>query len=311
MKLPRLSRRARVAISAILLIALIWWTGPAQLLESVRNLRWGWLLAAIAVNYVSLLIGTANVVMLTRAVLPFVHARASAKAFLRSWAVGMIAPGKFGDLTYAHFLSSDDTNLAPGLAVGVVDKVVTFAVTAAIAVIGLALFVSTGDALWGAAFAVAATVALLVVVFSKRLRGLARTRVLGRHAAKFTGFSAHVTTLLVRKRGILALNLVLTIARLVLMGVAIVLSFRALNVEVALIDVIVIQAVGQLVSLIPITLAGLGVRQGTSIVLFERISGIPAAPVLTQSLIMTVVSYINVAIVFAVLGARRRIANAT
>lgn len=306
MSLPRLSGRVRVAISALLLAALIAWTGPAELLESVRGLQWGWLVAAIAVNYLSLVVGAFNVVILTRAVLPSVASLAIAKAFLRSWAIGMVAPGKFGDLTYAHFLSSDDTNLAPGLAVGVVDKVVTFAVTSAIAVVGLALFVSTGDALWGGAFALVATAGLLVIVFSKRLRGLARTRLLGKHAKRFTGFSTHVTTLLVRRRTVLALNIVLTVVRLVLMGIAIMLSFRALGVDVALIDVIVIQAVGQLVSLIPITLAGLGVRQGTSIVLFDRISGIPAAPVLSQSLIMAVVSYINVAIVFAVLGAERR-----
>lgn len=305
MKSLRLPTWARASFSAVLLIALIWWAGPGVLLDSLGDLLWGWLVLSILVNYVAMSVGALNVAVLTRVLLPQTRWSRTASAFLRSWAVGMIAPGKSGDLSYAHFLSGDTTNLAPGLAVAIVDKIVTFLVTSVVAIIGLGIYVGAADAAYGAAFAAAATAVALYLLLGKRPRALLGARFFTRYATRFEGFGGHVRALLLERKDVLALNIGLTILRMLVISVVIALEFRALRIDVPFMDVIVVQAVTQLVSLVPVTLSGLGVRQGTAVVLFEHISGIAAPPVVNQSLILTLMSYVNVAAIFAVLGMSR------
>lgn len=302
-----LSVPVRVAISAALLGALVWWIGPAELAAAIADLRWGWFALAFAVDVVAVLLGSLNVLVLTRAIEPSARPNHILVAYLRSWAVGMVAPGKLGDLSYAHFLAEerhaeDTTNLAPGLAVSIVDKFVTFVVTASIAVVGLALYARASDALLGGLGAVVLVALALVALFDPRIRTTVRTRLLGTYAERFAGFSAHMRTLLRERRGALALNLGLTVGRTLVQALALLLYFLALGQSVGLLDVVIVQAVSLIVSLVPITFAGLGVRQGAGVVLYGRIAGLRAAPVLAHGLITTVTGYLLVGLVFAVLG---------
>jgi len=304
----------RAGVSLALLGALVWWIGPAELATVVREMRWGWFFLAVVIDALSVLVGALNLYVLTVALRPAAAPTRVLVAYLRAWAVGMVAPGKLGDLSYAHFLSVEEhraetpATLAPGLAVAVVDKIVTFAVTATIAVAGLAVYASTSDAALGAAFAALALVAALAALSSARVRALVRERLMGRYARRFEGFSADVRTLLRDSPGLLTANLVITIGRTLVQGTSMLLYFSAVGQTVSLLDVVIVQAVTVIVSLVPVTFAGLGVRQGASVVLYGRIAGIAAAPVLAHGLITTVTGYAFVAAVFAALGSgpRRR-----
>lgn len=310
MKQPRLQLSAlvRIAISVVILAALVWWTGPAELASQFANAHLGWLAAAVVVNYLQMLIGAFDVVVLTRALEPGMRATAIVRAYLRSWAVGMVAPGKIGDLTYAGFLADaeEGRNYAPGLAVAVVDKIVTFVVTALIAVVGLALYAGSRDALLGIVFAAVATVGAIVTLRSSRVRALVRDRVLGTRAARFAGFSGHLDALLRTHRSALAINAAGTFARTVIAGWATVLALRAFGASAPLGTVVMVNAVSQIATLVPISFSGLGVRQGVSTVMLERLSGVPRGAVVGEQFIMTAVTYMNVALIYAVLGGADR-----
>jgi uncharacterized protein (TIRG00374 family) len=296
----------RSVISVALLAGLVWWTGIDRIVEGLAEVQVGWLLASTLVGYVAIAVGNLNVFLLTRVLLPGIDWRDVTRAYLRSWAAGMLAPGKVGDLSYAHFISSDDTNLAPGLVVGIVDKIVTFAVTSAIAVTGILLLLEKGAAFLAGGAAFAAFVAAIVVLRSARARQLVRERVLGRHASRLGGFGSNLDTILLHSPRTVSVNVLLTIVRTLIQALAVTLALRAFGAHVALIDALIVHSIAALMSLIPITLSGLGVRQGTSVVLFERISGIAAAPVLNQSLTSTLIIYGTVAVLGATLGLGRR-----
>lgn len=306
MKRLRLPVWARGLVSAALLGLMIWWIGPAGIAASLSQLQPTWLVAAIIVSYFGILVGLFNVYVLTRALLPDISYRAVGIAYLRSWAAGMLAPGKIGDLSYAHFLSSDDTNLAPGLAVGVVDKIVTFAVTSLIAVLGLTLYVSGRDAALVGIIAIIALAGAVVALRSEWLRRVVRERLLGKHAERLTGFGRHTEALLLHHRAALAANIALTVFRIGVQAVALGLGLRAFGTHAQFVDVIFINSIATLVSLVPITLSGLGARQGVAVLLFERIAGISRAAVLNEALVGTVVAYATVALVIAVFGVKRR-----
>ncbi len=310
-----LSVWVRVAVSVALLGALVWWIGLDELGEVLRNIEWGWFFLAVLVDVLSLAVGALNLFVLTRALKPDASTPRIMIAYLRSWAVGMIAPGKLGDLSYAHFLALEEhraetpSSLAPGLAVAVVDKIITFAVTAAIAVAGLAVYARGSDAALGGAFAVLAILGSLLALSNARIRSFVRERLLGRYARRFEGFSANLSTLLRDRPGPLALNLAITIARTLVQGTAMLLYFAAVGQTVGLLDIVVVHAITLIVALVPITFAGLGVKQGASVVLYGRIAGIGAAPVLAHGLITTLMNYLYVALVFATLGSGKRREN--
>lgn len=305
MSATRPSAGIRVAISIALLAGLVIWAGSERLLATFTAADPVLLLASVAVSYVALAIGAFDVIVLTHALLPDMRVVAAVRAYLRSWAVGMIAPGKVGDLTYAGFLAEEGApNLAAGLAVAVVDKVITFAITAAIAVAGLALYVGKRDALVGALVSVGAVVAALMLLRNRRLRDVVRERVMGSRARRVEGFSRDLDALLLRHRVPLAVNAFGTATRIVVAGAATLLALRAFDSDAPLAVVVMVNAIAQLATLIPISLSGLGVRQSVSAVLLARISGVARGAVVGEQLLATVVAYATVAAVFAMLGGR-------
>ncbi|MDY0341092.1 MAG: lysylphosphatidylglycerol synthase transmembrane domain-containing protein [Coriobacteriia bacterium] len=297
---------SRALISAVVLGLIIWWIGPADLAASLGQLQPAWMVAAIVVTYIGIFVGLLNVYVLTRALLPDITYREVAVAYLRSWAAGMLAPGKIGDLTYAHFLSSDDTNMAPGLAVGVVDKIVTFAMTSLVAVLGLTMYVSGRDAARVGTIAVIALAGTIFALRSGWLKQIVRDRLLGKYARWFAGFGTQTEALLLRHRAALTANAALTVIRIGVQAAALGLGLRAFGAHARLVDVFFINSIATLVSLVPITLAGLGVRQGVAILLFERIASISRATVLNEALVGTTAAYVTVALIISVFAMRRR-----
>ncbi|WP_437974651.1 lysylphosphatidylglycerol synthase transmembrane domain-containing protein [Sorangium sp. So ce295] len=191
-------------------------------------------------------------------------------AYATSLYVGMLTPGRVGDLLRIRYLRHDlGVPYAEGLATVVMDRLCDLYVLAAFVAVGVARYsaVIAGRLAWltwgGIALTVLAPLVLLIPGLAERLL-LAFSRKLAKDpsesaepgaASRFlVALRAHVG------RGLL-FTLPVTVATFVVNFAQGYLIARALGVPLSLFDVTCLLAIANLLGLLPISIAGVGVRE--------------------------------------------------
>ncbi|WP_437277085.1 lysylphosphatidylglycerol synthase transmembrane domain-containing protein [Sorangium sp. So ce375] len=191
-------------------------------------------------------------------------------AYATSLYVGMLTPGRVGDLLRIRYLRHDlGVTYAEGLATVVMDRLCDLYVLAAFVAVGVARYsaVIAGRLAWvtwgGIALTVLAPLVLLIPGLAERLL-LAFSRKIAKDppenadpgaASRFlVALRAHVG------RGLL-FTLPVTVATFVVNFVQGYLIARALGVSLSLFDVTCLLAIANLLGLLPISIAGVGVRE--------------------------------------------------
>lgn len=262
----------------------------------------GWLLAFIVLLIPFIAIGAINATVLTRALEPKTSYRLIIRSYLRSFALGLLAFGKLGELTFAHYLAQGGGNYGLGLAVLVFDKMVTFALISTVGCVGLFLYVGSAQAGTTAAISGLLFAVAVAVLAHPGPRMWVRTKILRAHEGKFKGFSSYLLSLVREHHGVVGLNILLTILRMVLSGLSVYVGFMAFGVHVDLLPTIVISAIIQLISWIPITLSGLGLTHGAATLLFSVLYGLDKEVVLNVYVVGSVAAYCLAALLLFHLG---------
>jgi uncharacterized protein (TIRG00374 family) len=82
-------------------------------------------------------------------------------------------------------------------------------------------------------------------------------------------------------------------------GLVFLVIFVSLGQSIGLTQIIIINSIGIIISLIPITPAGLGVREAVAVLLYSRI-GVPGEVTITVYLFFAILNYLTAAINFLV-----------
>ncbi|MGK3985221.1 lysylphosphatidylglycerol synthase transmembrane domain-containing protein [Sorangium sp. So ce136] len=195
-------------------------------------------------------------------------------SFMTSLYVGMLTPGRVGDLLRIRYLRHDlGVPYAEGLASVVMDRLCDLYVLAAFVAVGVAHYsaVIAGRLAWvtwgGIAITVFAPLVLLIPGLAERLmlalsRKLAKAPAAGAEAGTEPGAAnrflvalrAHVG------RGLL-FTLPVTVATFIVNFLQGYLIARALGLSLSLFDVTCLLAIANLLGLLPISIAGVGVRE--------------------------------------------------
>ncbi|KYF49868.1 hypothetical protein BE08_00915 [Sorangium cellulosum] len=193
-------------------------------------------------------------------------------SFMTSLYVGMLTPGRVGDLLRIRYLRHDlGVPYAEGLASVVMDRLCDLYVLAAFVAIGVARYsaVIAGQLAWvtwgGIAITVLAPLVLLIPGLAERLL-LAVSRRLVKEPAHAEGGEPGATSRFLVAlrahvgRGLL-FTLPVTVATFVVNFVQGYLIARALGIPLSLLDVTCLLAIANLLGLLPISIAGVGVRE--------------------------------------------------
>jgi uncharacterized membrane protein YbhN (UPF0104 family) len=138
--------------------------------------------------------------------------------------------------------------------------------------------------------AVACVLAAGLVTRPATWRTLARA-LPGRLGAQFEPLADPEALGVMRRPEVMAGIVGTQLVRLLLMFSASYSLFRALDVAVPLTDIVTVNSVARLFSLLPISISGLGVREGVQTWLFHQVSGIDAAAVVAMGIWMNVITY--------------------
>lgn len=274
----------RYGIAIVAASFLVWYVGPSALAATLRDTHPLWLaLYFLAFLLVPLLYG----VQLLGA-LRFAGHRLPADSVIaaatQAWGIGTLTPARAGDLSFAYFLGGQIPE-SDAIAAVSVDKLVSFATLALLALVSAAgMSLPHGGALiFGATMAMAGTLASLTVVC---VRGAdTPVRAVARRWLGATGEAAwERMRALAGSTRVLAWCFAMTTVRWLYICGSNLLIFRAVAEHPDFRHVVAATAVGRIISLVPISIGGVGIKEPAQIVIY-RATDVPAEAVLAVSVL--------------------------
>lgn len=226
-------------------------------------------------------------------------------AFLASLYVGMLTPGRVGDVLRVHYLRADlGVPYAEGLASVVIDRLCDVYVLLAFVAVGVARFSSVldGRLAWITWAGVGATALLPLVLLvpgiaERAARGIYR-RVGSSAPEEAPGdkgsFSLFLEALRANVGPKLLVTIPLTVATFFISYVQGFLICRALHLDISFFDATCLLAIANLLGLLPISVSGIGVRE----LFFSRIFpalGYPESAGVSFGLAVFAVIYLAIA----------------
>ncbi|MDO8480360.1 MAG: lysylphosphatidylglycerol synthase transmembrane domain-containing protein [Nanoarchaeota archaeon] len=206
-----------------------------------------------------------------------------------AWCAGLILPGRSGDLVILPFLKKKGIGMGEGLAAVLLNRMLSFALVLLVG--GLGLVVYLGIAWWIAlALALAGCAAMVAILLLKFPRELIKKYVLRKRAAHFQGFSIALSSYARDQPKTIALKVLLTSGKIVLGGLVPYLIYLALGTEISFFALLAIFNAATLLSLVPFTLSGLGLREGAVTLALERL-GVEREAAFGGVLISTAMAY--------------------
>jgi len=191
------------------------------------------------------------------------------KYYTLSWALSLITPGRIGEFSLIYFLKKKDISIGQSSAIVVLDKIISLTIISTLAIIGFFKFFTTAQGI-----GIIIIMFILFCIFSFFIisdfgRSIIKRFILRSLSKKFEGFSKSLFEYFKNYKKELVMNLLLTLIKFFLSGLLIYSFFLAFDQFSAnIIDMVLIYCILTIISLIPLSLNGLGIKEGAAIYLF-------------------------------------------
>lgn len=286
-------------IGISILTLLIYKVGIKNIIESINSMNSLYIIPIILVTIISIILGAINIWVLTLTVKKYSLTKLI-KHYSTAWAIGMITPGRIGDLSLAY-LWKKEINLGKSMSILITDKIISLVVLFLFGGIAIFTFYPGDTAIKIFITALVLTIIGAAILYTKTGRDFIKNIILKKYSKLFKGF--HKTNKKYLKNNLkpILANLAISIIRFATGTLLGYLIFISLNIKINFYYLLLIFAVVQIVSLIPITINGLGIREALSIYFLAKL-GISAEIVMARSLIELITQYLCAATIMIASG---------
>jgi len=199
------------------------------------------------------------------------------RIFMIGFFFGVITPSKIGNIVKFHYLRKyHNVPASTGLSISVIDRIFDIIILAAFSVIGIILITTAAPTLFSLFAFIVIVLAMVTIAFNEKvftktakfgilrigsLKKLIRTQ--GEINPDKAAENLFRPFRQVKKPGIFYITLLLSALIWVTIGLQAYLVLVAMNTPIDPFQTIVFMGTGTLIGFLPITLSGLGVREGT------------------------------------------------
>ena len=273
----------RYGVGVALLVLLLVFVDPRELYQVLRQASATWVAVTFAVATAWLFLGGLNVWILLRCLAP-VKLRLFISIYITSWAASNVIPGQLGDATQVLLLRQYGVSVATSSAAYLVDKFVSLVWMLMVATFGIGLVTPAISRWWALALPFVALLAASI--------GLSVLRRLPSRENGIVARAQHLLERLVeqmalfrRVPGKIALNILLTIGKWIVVGVKYLTAFYAFGAAPSFAETATIPIMSSLIGYVPITVGGIGTTEWTAVALFDRV-GVATSVVLSVYLFL-------------------------
>jgi uncharacterized protein (TIRG00374 family) len=298
---------ARIILGVLVLLFLYYFVGVENIFRALSGFDFLFLLPVFVVFVLSVFLSELGIRVLFDKRLEISEEDFS-RAYLKSWALGSIMPGRLGDFSLAYFLK-EKTGLNESVAVIFFDKVISLVVLILIGFFGIFFFneqirekiLILLENIINQTIVFFVFISVLMILFfgfllfiyyqkiSEIFSKLKKTNEFGK------GFAFTIFDLASREKTAVVINFLITLIKIVVQTFGQWLIFFGLGFETDFLGLLTIFSLTTIISLIPLTANGLGIKEGAYAYLCYLI-GIPIEIAVSSTIISTVINYFLVLI---------------
>lgn len=286
----QISTLLRLSVGLFILLGLIYKIGFSVMIETFKTLSFKFAFIIVILYLFASALGTFNIALLLiplKRDIPFVRLL---KYYLLSWGLGIFIPGKLGELSIVYFLQTEGVSVGEGSAVSLLDKIITLFTLVIISLFALFIHFTWSLLTTFVGLIVFALIFFYVFVLWDKGRAFVRTHFLRKYHYMFRGFSKTVKKLLRYHKRVIILNFVLTVLKWALHATVVLFVFKSFGASTSFLNIFVIGAATALVSLIPISVNGLGVKESAAAFFYSKV-GVPPSIVVGTYIIFMILAY--------------------
>lgn len=266
----------RSVLGIVVLLILVYYVGVHNLFKSISSIKLFYLPLILSLYIIFLLISALCIKVLIKGKnIPFSKLF---KYYSLSWVVGLLLPGKLGEFSLVYFLKKEGIKTIHAVVISLLDKFLTLLFLLCITFYGFFLFFTIRQSV--IFISVLCIIFLFSYIFEKYIDSflfIIPTR-FRKHIKNF--FYQYHLFIKNGKKGIY-INFLLTIVRWLVNSLVVFFIFLSLGLHVNIFYILIVNTMAALVSLIPITINGLGIRQSVGVFLFSKIN---VSPVITVNM---------------------------
>lgn len=211
--------------------------------------------------------------------------------FLTSISVGMFLPGKIGDFSLSYFLKKEyNVKVSHSFSAILIDKVITLTFFILITLTGISILFSE---LIKSYINIAIAILIFGVVFITFIlygRSLIKL-IFGKYYENFVETTTFSVDIVKHKNYLLMINLFLTLIRSVVLTFMYYFAFLSFSYNISFINLFFINSISIFISVIPISISGLGIREGSAVFLLDKLN-VPNTITFNSFIIVTIVIYL-------------------
>lgn len=291
----------RIAVGCLILAALTVKVGIHEITKTFLSIQLKWIFFGIPFFALTFFVSALNILILLKGYGSNVPFWQMFRWMLLSWANGQLIPGKVGEFSFVYFFSrSKRLKVGEGTALVLIDKLIVLSLYVVFSSMALFLFFPRYQALRFSIVILLLAALGIAVCVSKRGHNLIKKVFRPKLTKKFEGFGRVMGALLKNPKYIFA-NVSLNILKMLLFTAYFVLLFLSFHETVNTWHVFLLIALVSMISGIPVTISGLGVREGAAVFFYTKL-GVPAESVMGTFLIFATMNYLLVGIIYPVLS---------
>lgn len=292
----------RTIVSLALIAVLLNIIGVERVLEKIGSFNTIYLIPIIVITLGVLLINTLNLKILLSPLGEIGYWQLF-KKYCVSFSIGYIAPGKIGDFSLSYLLRKKFKKRETS-AIIFLDKIVTLVLFSLLSVCALFFFFGFETSLRVLVFLIIIFLLLVFFFFTNIGNRVFSKLLFGRFEKSLHGFLEIFRSYFKKRKRLVLANLFFTVIRLFLQSAIILLILQGFNAGVDYFVLLLIVPASTIISMIPITVSGLGIREGTTAFLLQEVS-VHAPTALSTAFLATIIDYLFVTIILSVFASSK------
>jgi len=286
MKNKKLFAILKILISISILAILIYKIGIINIYDNIKTISNFAIILYLLTYIISWPLSSINLILILHPLNIKIKFKEILYIRVFSWCIGLISPGRIGEFSLVYLFKKKNIPTGIGSLVFILDTLITLIIMSLISIIGFFTFFPTNQTLKLIIIITIPAIILILTIFTEKGRKLLIKLFLKKYASLFAGFSTSLIKI-IKEYKYLILNLILTTIKTISLSIIYYLLILEFGQSVSLYHVILIYSMTSLISLIPITLSGLGIRESASVYLYNLIGVNPTVIISIQIIYLT------------------------
>ena len=279
----------RYFIGLALLALLVWRLGWTNLVSAFKASNLFYIPVLVVIFLVILFLNSIALHVLLIPVIPGIRCKESIIDYLYAWTIGCFLPSNIGQFSIVYFWHKRGLPTGSGLAITLLNKLGSLLWVAILGISGVLLFLPARQAMPSVLIFIGLCILFMFFLVVRPGRIFIRF-IFKRFAGWFPGFYSSIDEYFVIHRRSLITSYLVVLCVWLVMGLNTLVVFKMFGIHISFWNVVTINAIVQLFALIPVSIAGLGLREGSAVFLYSLL-GLPTATVGAAQIMLLFITY--------------------